>query len=43
MDYLENHRHMWDSFNYMVAVIVPLTSTAALRSAVCTFIFTPPQ
>lgn len=24
MEYLENHRHMWDSFNYTVVVIAPL-------------------
>lgn len=32
MEYLESHRHMWDSFNYTVVVIVPLTSTADLVS-----------
>lgn len=41
MEYLENHRHLWDSFNYMVVGIVPLTSTAGLRSGVPGFGFTP--
>lgn len=43
MEYIENHRHIWDSFNYMVVGIVPLTSIAGLRSGVPGFGFTPAQ